>query len=213
MQIKTFQGGFDKNFSYLIWCEKTKIASIVDPAVQIHPMVETINQYNLILDKILITHTHHDHIFYLDDFKYLFPNIEIICSNITYNEINEFYGVEHKEIIPIGEELIIALHTPGHFYNSICYWHKKKNLLFTGDTMFVGRSGRTKDKRSNIKDLYNSIYNVILNLPENTMIYPGHHYGYVKAITIKDNIVCSKFFNCKNFEEFNDVMINFESKR
>ena len=213
MQIKTFQGGFDKNFSYLIWCEKTKIASIIDPAVQIHPMVETINQYNLILDKILITHTHHDHIFYLDDFKYLFPNIEIICSNITYNEINEFYGVEHKEIIPIGEELIIALHTPGHFYNSICYWHKKKNLLFTGDTMFVGRSGRTKDKRSNIKDLYNSIYNVILNLPENTMIYPGHHYGYVKAITIKDNIVCSKFFNCKNFEEFNDVMINFESKR
>lgn len=213
MQIKTFQGGFDKNFSYLIWCEKTKIASIIDPAVQIHPMVETINQYNLILDKILITHTHHDHIFYLDDFKYLFPNIEIICSNITYNEINEFYGVEHKEIIPIGEELIIALHTPGHFYNSICYWHKKKNLLFTGDTMFVGRSGRTKDKRSNIKDLYNSIYNVILNLPKNTMIYPGHHYGYVKAITIKDNIVCSKFFNCKNFEEFNDVMINFESKR
>ena len=213
MQIKTFQGGFDKNFSYLIWCEKTKIASIVDPAVQIHPIVETINRYNLILDKILITHTHHDHIFYLDDFKYLFPNIEIICSNITYNEINEFYGVEHKEIIPIGEELIIALHTPGHFYNSICYWHKKENLLFTGDTMFVGRSGRTKDKRSNIKDLYNSIYNVILNLPKNTMIYPGHHYGYVKAITIKDNIVCSKFFNCKNFEEFNDVMINFESQK
>ena len=49
------------------------------------------------------------HTFYI----YLFPNIKIICSNITKNDINGFYGVEHKEIIPIGEELIISLFTPG----------------------------------------------------------------------------------------------------
>ena len=108
---------------------------------------------------------------------------------------------------------MVCLHTPGHFYNSMCFWNKRGSLLFTGDTMFVGRSGRTKDKKSNIQDLYNSIYNIILQLPLDTMIYPGHHYGYVKSISIKDNIVCSNFFNCKNFEEFNNVMIDFESKR
>jgi len=213
MKIKTFQGGFDNNLSYLIWCEKTKIAAIIDPAVEIHPIVELINQNNLILDKILITHTHQDHILHLDDFKYLFTNIKIICSNVTDSDISGFYGIEHKEIISIGEEIIISLFTPGHFYNSLCYWHQKENLLFTGDTIFVGRSGRTKDKKSNIKDLYNSIYNIILNLPEKTVIYPGHHYGYKKSITIKENIICSNFFNCKNFKEFNDVMNDFESKR
>ena len=213
MKIRTFQGGFDKNLSYLIWCEKTKIASIVDPAVQINPIIETINKYNLILDKILITHTHHDHIFYLEDFKYLFPNLEIVCANITKNETFNFNGVEHKEIISIGEEIIICLYTPGHFYNSICYWNKNNRILFTGDTMFVGRSGRTKDKKSNIQDLYNSIYKIILDLSDNTIIYPGHHYGYVKSITIKENIICSDFFSCKSLEEFKDVMKNFESKK
>ena len=213
MKIKAFQGGFDKNFSYLIWCTKTKYAAIIDPAVSINPILETINKHNLLLDKILITHTHHDHMFYLDDFKYLFPNIDIICSDITKNEIINFKGVIHKEIISIGEEFMVCLHTPGHFYNSMCFWNKRGGLLFTGDTMFVGRSGRTKDKKSNIQDLYNSIYNIILQLPLDTMIYPGHHYGYVKSISIKDNIVCSNFFNCKNFEEFNNVMIDFESKR
>ena len=213
MQIKAFQGGFDKNLSYLIWCTTTKYAAIIDPAVSINPILETINKYDLVLDKIFISHTHHDHIIYLKDFKYLFPNIEIICSNLTNDEIIKFKGVEHNEIISVGEELIICLHTPGHFYNSICYWNKKEKALFTGDTMFVGRSGRTKDKKSNIQDLYNSIYNIILQLPLNTIIYPGHHYGYVKSISIQDNIVCSNFFNCKNFQEFNNVMIDFESKR
>ena len=213
MQIKAFQGGFDKNLSYLIWCTTTKYAAIIDPAVSINPILETINKYDLVLDKIFISHTHHDHIIYLKDFKYLFPNIEIICSNLTNDELIKFKGVEHNEIISVGEELIICLHTPGHFYNSICYWNKKEKALFTGDTMFVGRSGRTKDKKSNIQDLYNSIYNIILQLPLNTIIYPGHHYGYVKSISIKDNIVCSNFFNCKNFQEFNNVMIDFESKR
>ena len=122
MKIKTFQGGFDNNLSYLVWCEKTKIAAIIDPAVEIHPIVELINQNNLILDKILITHTHQDHILHLDDFKYLFTNIKIICSNVTDSVVNGFYGIEHKEIISIGEEIIISLFTPGHFYNSLCYW-------------------------------------------------------------------------------------------
>ena len=213
MKINTFQGGFDKNFSYLIWCEKTNIASVVDPAVPIAPMVETIEKYNLILDKILITHTHHDHIFYLEDWVHLFPNVQIICSNKTINEQFEFHPIDHNEIITVGEEIFICLYTPGHFYNSTCYWNKNKKILFTGDTVFVGRTGRTKDPQSNIKDLYNSIYNIILKLPQDTMVYPGHHYGYVKFISIKDNIICSDFFKCKTFNQFKKVMDNFELKR
>ena len=51
MKIKAFQGGFDKNFSYLIWCKKTKYAAIIDPAVSINPILETINKHSLLLDK------------------------------------------------------------------------------------------------------------------------------------------------------------------
>ena len=45
------------------------------------------------------------------------------------------------------------------------------------------------------------------------MIYPGHHYGHKKSISIKENIRISNFFQCNNFSEFNSIMKNFELKR
>ena len=212
MIIKTFQGGFDKNLSYLIWCEKTKIAAIIDPAVEINPILEEINKNNLQLSKIFITHTHHDHIAFLDDFYYLFPNIQILVHSKLKGD---YYNIqiEHNQIITVGEELIICLYTPGHYYDSICFWNKKNKSLFTGDTMFIGRTGRTVSARSNIKDLYNSIYNIILKLPHNTTIFPGHHYGYKISATINENIICSKFFNAKSLNEFQEVMNQYELNR
>ena len=76
--------------------------------------------------------------------------------------------------------------------------------------MFVGRTGRTVSNLSNIKDLYQSTYKKLLTLSKNTIIYPGHHYGYTQSISIKDNILTSKFFTCKSFEEFCAVMKKFE---
>jgi len=212
MIVHTFQGGFDKNLSYLAWCEKTRIASIVDPSVEINQMIEIINQNNLILDKVLISHTHHDHIAYIEDFLYLYPNLNILCCNkSTYDK--KFNPVEHNEIITIGEELIICLSTPGHYYDSMCFWNKKHKMLFTGDTIFIGRTGRTVSAKSNIEDLYHSVYNIILELPHDTKIFPGHHYGYKQSATISENIECSNFFNAKSFEEFKKIMNDFESNR
>ena len=87
MKIKSFQGGYDKNISYLIWCEKTKLAAIIDPATEINPILEFIESNQLIITKILITHTHHDHIAYLDDFLNLYPNLLVYsyCEPINLN--------------------------------------------------------------------------------------------------------------------------------
>ena len=79
--------------------------------------------------------------------------------------------------------------------------------------MFVGRTGRVKSQSSNINDLFNSIYNIILNLPDRTVIYPGHHYGHVKSITLKDNTILSNFFQCSNLDQFVFVMEKFENSK
>ena len=123
MIINSFQGGFDKNLSYLIWCEKTKVAAIIDPSVEITPIIKLIKKYKLNLTKIFITHTHHDHISFLDDFKNLYPNLNVLC----YNKSNwkfKFYGLSHNEVIVLGEEFIVCLYTPGHYYDSMCFWDK-----------------------------------------------------------------------------------------
>ena len=53
MRIKRFQGGYDKNFCYVLSCDETRMAAIIDPAVEINPIIEYIESEDLILDKIL----------------------------------------------------------------------------------------------------------------------------------------------------------------
>jgi len=79
--------------------------------------------------------------------------------------------------------------------------------------MFVGRTGRVVSHTSNIHELYDSIYNRILTLEQNTLIYPGHNYGYIPSISIKKSIELFDFFQCKNLSEFKKVMENFEKNR
>ena len=200
MKIKSFQGGYDKNFTYVIWCSRTKLAAIIDPSTEINPIIEYIENHDLILSKILITHTHHDHIAYLNDFLDLFNNIIVYCYYQPINLKNDFIGLNDNEMIMIGNQELTAIYTPGHLSDSMCFWNKEHNILFTGDTIFVGRTGRIKSPSSNIKQLYDSVYNKILTLPQQTMIYPGHHYGCYPCITIQKNIDLFDFFSCQTFE-------------
>ena len=89
----------------------------------------------------------------------------------------------------------------------------KNKSIFTGDTMFIGRTGRTISPRSSIKNLYKSVYKILLKLPFETMIYPGHHYGYKMFDNIGNNMISSKFFSCKKFEDFCLIMDKYEKNR
>jgi glyoxylase-like metal-dependent hydrolase (beta-lactamase superfamily II) len=109
--------------------------------------------------------------------------------------------------------MLTILHTPGHYPDSICFWNKKDNCVFTGDTMFVGRTGRTIGAKSNISHLYTSIYDELLKLPPQTIIYSGHHYGFKKIITLKENVRLSSFFQCNSESEFIQVMKQYEKNR
>jgi len=214
MNVKRFQGGYDKNFCYVVSCEETKMAAIIDPSVEINPVIEYIESNNLILDKVLITHTHHDHIYYLGDFINLYPLMKVYASaNARLPKTVDFKKIEHNDVVMVGKHFILSLFTPGHYIDSICYWVKSQNIIFTGDTMFVGRTGRTISSGSNIKDLYYSTYDILLKLPSDTVIFPGHHYGFRKNITLRENMKLSNFFQCKSFSEFDKVMQNFEKSR
>jgi len=214
MKTRSFEGGYDKNLCYLIWCEETKIAAIIDPSVSIDAIIKYIDDHQLILNKIIITHTHHDHIRYLDDFTSLFPEIDIYASeNASLPHSKKLIGLKHNDTISIGNNLMVALFTPGHYKDSMCYWVEDEDMIFTGDTVFVGRTGRTISSGSDISDLYHSVYKIILQLPLNTAIHPGHHYGLSTTITIQDNIALSQFFTCKTLDEFILTMKNFEDNR
>ena len=90
---------------------------------------------------------------------------------------------------------------------------RDRNIIFTGDTLFVGRTGRTISAKSSTNDLYHSVYDKILSLPSNTLIYPGHDYGEKPNISLADNIKISPLLQAKSEKDFIDRMAYYEANR
>ena len=208
--IRSFLGGFDKNFTYLVTCSRTGTQAIVDAAIDT-------NEINRFLRNdpvaILITHGHSDHIAYLDNYVKEYPGATILAhpdSKLKEGYPN-FKKVDDNQEFIIGEMRFKCFHTPGHYFDSICYHISP--VLFTGDTMFVGRTGRIKGKNSNIEDLYDSVYNKILKMPGSIKIFPGHDYGKKPNITLEENILNSPLLSAKNLDDFKKRMNDYEKDR
>lgn len=215
IKIKAFKGGYDKNFSYLVWCPASREAAVIDPSVESGPVIETIGAKILHLKKILITHSHPDHFSYLNDYTENFLNLTILCFDPGRypDHIKNLTSVKHSQRITLGQASLIILHTPGHLEDSICIFESDSCVLFTGDTVFVNRTGRTIMPGSSLSDLYNSVYLRILTLPRECRIYPGHDYGSTPTATIHIMMQSSPFFQCQSKTEFVKVMRNYEDKR
>jgi len=208
--IRTFRGGYDNNFSYLVSCMQTGIQFLIDAAISLDEIKPYINQH---LDALLITHTHGDHIAYLDEILNEYPNAKYIgYKDLVHKSTKyEFSPVNDQDRILLGKINIDIIYTPGHFPDSLCYL--MENIIFTGDTLFVGRTGRTISTNASTKDLYFSVYDKILSLPGNTLIYPGHDYGENPTISLKDNIKLSPLLQAKSEKDFIERMADYEANR
>tara|TARA_B100000579_G_scaffold173595_1_gene141518 strand:- start:73 stop:654 length:582 start_codon:yes stop_codon:yes gene_type:complete len=161
---------------------------------------------------ILITHTHRDHIEYISNYVNAFPDIKIIGHPNSESIFdNNFISIYNNATIKVGNLKIKSIYTPGHYFDSICYLIE--NVVFTGDTLFVGRTGRTVSIKSNVTELYKSVYKKLLKLPKDTYIYPGHDYGLKPSITIRENIKISELLQAKDESDFIKKMTNYENTR
>ncbi len=209
-EIQTFEGGFDNNFTYLITDLLNQIHWIIDPAVPL----KFVNKYiKYKCSHIFITHSHSDHIIFLNEYCAAFPRSIIVChSSASINTKScRVNHVEEGDQVISGELKIEVFHTPGHSYDSLCF--KMRKEIFTGDTIFVGRTGRVISANSDIHQLYDSVYNKVLKIPPSTTIYPGHDYGHQPTISLNDNIKISPLLRAKSIAEFIEIMKDYESSR
>ena len=209
--IQSFEGGYDKNFSYLLTCLDTISCIIIDASLEsrkIEPFIKSRPT------AMLITHSHHDHIKYINEYIEKYSEIKVIGhpkSKLNNTSESNYLPMSDNSIFKLGSLEIKIIHTPGHYYDSVCFL--VKNVIFTGDTLFIGRTGRTLSKGSNISDLYNSVYKKILNLSGDTIIYPGHNYGSKPTMTISENIKISDLLQASGEKDFIHKMKNYEQTR
>ncbi len=136
--------------------------------------------------------------------------MEVCVLKVSHESIDKRV-LSDGEKLKIGSLNIITLHTPGHTPDSCCFY--VEDVLFSGDTVFVGRTGRTISAMSNTRQLFQSITKKILSLPSDTRIYPGHDYGQVQNITLEENIEISPLLRAKDEQDFVLRMEQYEKSR
>ena len=114
--------------------------------------------------------------------------------------------VKDDEIIKIDQIEIKAMYTPGHTSDS--YSFLMDNYLFSGDTLLINGTGRTDFQNGSSKDAYNSIFNRLLKLPEDTILYPGHDYNGKESSTIGNEKKFNPRLQVNNVDEYVELMSN-----
>jgi len=182
MVIKQLAVGYMDNFCYIVGCEKTRQALVIDPGSDVERILSAAEKEGLTIVKIVNSHGHGDHTAGNAKLKSL-TGAKII---IHERDADRYPGADillsDQKTLQLGEITFEIIHTPGHTPGGICL-HAQGNL-FTGDTLFVGDSGRTDLAGGHRPTLGKSIRR-LMKLPDDTIIWPGHDYGPTPSSTIR----------------------------
>ena len=199
---------FDKNsstYTYLIASAKGREALLIDPVIEnIEQYIKLLNELDLKLVKVIDTHIHADHITAASKLKNKTNCTTIMGEHTPSNAVE--IKVKDNEIIYVDKLEIKVIYTPGHTKDS--YSFLMNDYLFSGDTLLINGTGRTDFQGGNSEDSYNSIFNRLLKLPEETLLYPAHDYNDQKVSTIGKEKKFNPRLQVDSVSEYTDIMNN-----
>ena len=190
-------------YTYIIASAKGREAVIIDPVLEnVEDYINILKELDLKLVKVIDTHIHADHVTGASKLKQV-TNCTTIMGEHTPADTVEI-KVKDDEIIDIDNLKIRSMYTPGHTSDS--YSFLLDNYLFTGDTLLINGTGRTDFQNGSSKDAYNSLFNNLLKLPEETLVYPGHDYNGKFSSTIGNEKKFNPRLQVKSVDEYVDIM-------
>jgi len=176
--------------AYLVGCEKTKQAAIIDAGAQVDDLINMANRHDVQIQKILQTHGHVDHVgaivplkaktgaeVYIHELErpiYESAPVHGMMFGISGIEVpkpDHFIG--EGDVIHIGELEVTVIETPGHTPGGVVFYFKEQGKAFVGDTLFQGSIGRTDLPGGHYPTLSASLLR-LTELPDETIVYSGH---------------------------------------
>lgn len=185
---------FFKN-GYVIGCEDTRQAVVIDPGDEVHELLTALEHHQLEARYILLTHAHLDHVTgvgmarrALDVPVWLHKDDLFLYDGVVQQ--GQMFGIqvekqpkpdrfyENGQKIEFGDYEVTVHHTPGHCPGGVClavkHRRKPEASLFVGDTLFAGSIGRTDLPGGDMETLLASIRDVLFSFPDETRVYSGH---------------------------------------
>ena len=192
-------------YTYLIASAKGREAIMIDPVLDnIEEYISLLNEFDLKLVKVIDTHIHADHITGASALRDQTKCVTIMGDQTPADAVE--IKVKDEEIIKLDQLEIKALHTPGHTSDSFSFL--MNDHLFSGDTLLINGTGRTDFQNGSAKDAYNSIFNRLLKLPEETLLYPGHDYNGKKVSSIGNEKKFNPRLQITSENEYIEIMNN-----
>ena len=192
-------------YTYLIASAKGREAVIIDPVLEnVDSYINLLKELDLRLVKVIDTHIHADHVTGATKLKEA-TNCTTIMGEHTPADAVEI-KVKDNDRIYIDDLSIKSIYTPGHTSES--YSFLLNNCLFSGDTLLINGTGRTDFQNGSSKDSYHSIFDKLLKLPEDTLLYPGHDYNGKKVSTIGNEKKFNPRLQVNNVDEYIEIMSN-----
>jgi glyoxylase-like metal-dependent hydrolase (beta-lactamase superfamily II) len=182
---------YQQNCSILV-CEKTRRAALVDPGGDADRLLGALQELDVTVEKILLTHGHLDHVGGAEEIAKTF-NVPIIGPHIAdkywldgLDQFAEMMGfpetknltptewLEDGDTVQFGDVVLNVLHCPGHTPGHVIFYHPESALAMVGDVLFQGSIGRTDFPGGNHQQLIDSITQKLWPLGDNVQFIPGH---------------------------------------
>jgi glyoxylase-like metal-dependent hydrolase (beta-lactamase superfamily II) len=164
-------------FTYLIACEDSRKALLIDPVLDtVERDLQILRDLDLTLVATLETHVHADHLTGARRLRQQ-TGCAIACPAMLALPCADI-GVREGESFALGHLQLLPLFTPGHTDHHHAYLidNPAMKMLFTGDALLIDGCGRTDFQSGSAGDLFNSVHNKLFSLPDETLVYPAHDY-------------------------------------
>lgn len=199
-------GGAMKNLVYVLACWATGGAAVVDPQRDLDGLLADLEAHGLALERVLLTHTHHDHVAGLPLLARRFPAVPVHVHPLDAGRLEgqpagPLAPVAEGDLLRVGALEVEVLHTPGHSAGEVCYLVRgAPPHLCTGDTLFVRDCGRTDLPTGSDAAMFATLRRLAA-LPPETVILPGHHYRPEVASTLARELETSPPLRCRTVDE------------
>ena len=194
-------------YTYILSSGNGREALIIDPVLDnTEQYLNLLDKLELRLVKVIDTHIHADHITGLNELSQRTKCTKIMGDNSKSEVID--LRVKENENVKIDNINLKVMYTPGH--TDCSYSFLMEDRIFTGDTLLINGTGRTDFQNGNPYQSYDSIFNKILKLPDNTLVFPAHDYNGKKSSTIQNERENNPRLQVSSASEYADIMNNLK---
>lgn len=201
-----FRQLFDKDsstYTYLISSRVGGEALLIDPVFEnTNRYLKLLEELQLRLVKVVDTHIHADHVSAMGSLRDATRCVTVMGEESPADVVS--MRVRDNDPLTIEGISLTALHTPGHTAES--YSFLMDDRVFTGDTLLIRGTGRTDFQNGDPYDQYHSLFDRLLKLPEQTLVYPAHDYKGDTVSTIGEEKQHNPRLQVRSADEYAEIM-------